>query len=71
MPWFASDYVSMMPRIVCRRDRAQVAVERDVLVRLPRYRRGKEPDLLEHPCEASRFRARDSLSAAAATSSRC
>ncbi len=33
------------------RYRAQVAVERDVLVRLPGYRRGEEPDLLDDPGE--------------------
>src|SRR5258708_17066112 len=31
------------------RHRAQVAVKSDVLVRLPGYRRGKEPDLLDDP----------------------
>src|SRR5580704_1773130 len=35
------------------RHRAQVAVERDVLVRLPRYRRRKEPDLLDYPREVA------------------
>src|SRR6266568_4352999 len=35
------------------RHRAQVAVERDVLVRLPRYRRGQEPDLLDYPREVA------------------
>ena len=33
--------------------RAQVAVERDVLVRLPGYRRGKESDLLDYPREVA------------------
>src|SRR6202034_4153238 len=35
------------------RHRAQVAVERDVLVSLPGYRRGKEPDLLDYPREVA------------------
>src|ERR1022692_2391032 len=35
------------------RHRAQVAVERDVLVRLPGYRRGKESDLLDYPREVA------------------
>jgi len=56
---------------VHERHRAQVAVERDVLIGLAGYRGGKEPDLLDYPREWPRLRASDSLSAAAATSRRC
>ena len=49
--------VSQRPRFddpeIHERHRAQVAVERDVLVRLPGYRRGKEPDLLDYPREVA------------------
>src|SRR5258708_11915118 len=49
--------VSQRPRFdgseVHKRNRAQVAVERDVLVGLAGYRRGKEPDLLDNPREVA------------------
>src|SRR6202023_3469119 len=49
--------VSQRPRFdgseIHERHRAQVAVERDVLVRLPGGRRGKEPDLIDYPREVA------------------
>ena len=49
--------VSQRPRFddseIHERHRAQVAVERDVLVRLAGYRRGQEPDLLDDPREVA------------------
>ena len=51
--------VSQRPRFddseIHKCHRAQVAVERDVLVRLPGYRRGKESDLLDDPRQVAAF----------------